>query len=104
VRRAIDDYVRGIERGDRGAVRRVRTTLSSFEERLLSATEPVSIRFDELQIDVVGPDRARVSARQVVERTDVQPRRQEGRVQLVLTRNGGGDWRITSLQATPGPR
>ena len=104
LRRAIDEYVSGLERRDTAAVRQVRPTLSAFEQRLIDAAEPARVRFEGLQVQMqAGADDATVLATRVVERRDVQPRRREDRVRLTLVRTGDG-WQITDLRPVLQPR
>ena len=97
IRRVIDEYAGALERRDAAAVRGIRPRLSAYEQRLLGAAAPPVVRFEELKIEA-GAGTATVIARWVVERTDVQPRRQESRVQVSLRRNGAR-WRITDVRA-----
>jgi tRNA A-37 threonylcarbamoyl transferase component Bud32 len=102
IRRVIDEYVSGIGRRDVTAVRRIRPTLSSFEQRLLDAVEPARVRFEGLQIQA-GPENGTVTALRIIERTDVQPRRREDRVEMSLSRTAEG-WQITDLRSALRPR
>ena len=97
IRRVIDEYAGALERRDAAAVRGIRPRLSAYEQRLLGAAAPPVVRFEEFEIEA-GAGTATVIARWVVERTDVQPRRQESRVQVSLRRNGAR-WRITDVRA-----
>jgi hypothetical protein len=96
IRRAIDEYVSGLERRNVAAVRGVRPALSSFEQDLLDAPEPARVRFIPLRIQA-GENEATVTARVIVERTDTQPARQDARFQFSFRRNDGR-WQITAMR------